>query len=99
VFGPAYRPRALKIIPKSGEPVETMEFEIPGGGHGMFWEADAAARSWKDGQLCSPIIPWEESLCVLKVMDNIRRQAGIVYPEAIETTTYPLTNAGQRGAH
>ena len=89
VWGPAHRSQSIRIIPKNGKSYET-KFEIPAGGHGMFWEADAAANSWHAGQLECPIMPWDESVLVMEAVDEIRRQANIVYPSDIETTDYPV---------
>lgn len=91
VWGPAHRPQSIKVIPKAvQEGVVERKFEIPGGGHGMFWEADAAARCWLAGELESAVMPWDESTLVMEVVDEIRRQANIVYPTEIETTEYPV---------
>lgn len=98
VWGPAHRAQKIKVIPKAGErePFEK-SFPIPAGGHGMFWEADAAARCWNSGSLECETISWEESVQVMKVVDDIRRQADLIYPEEIETTVYP-TNLAPRVA-
>ncbi|RDW83493.1 putative dimeric dihydrodiol dehydrogenase [Coleophoma crateriformis] len=105
VFGPPFRPTRFRLIPKlettSGEPVgrltevEDVEIVIPGpglekGGHGMFWEADEAARCLRDGKLESSAMDWEEVVAVMEVMDKVREQNGIVYPQAIETTEFPI---------
>ncbi|KAL6705347.1 hypothetical protein ACN47E_006996 [Coniothyrium glycines] len=63
---------------------------VPGGGHGMFWEADECARCVRDGKLESEICPLEETHEVMRVMDEVRRQGGIVYPEGIESTEYGI---------
>lgn len=98
VWGPAHRAQAIKVIPKKGfgEPYE-QEFPIPAEGHGMFWEADEAARCWRDGKLESPTITWEESSLVMEVVDQIRQQAGITYPDEIETTDWPTQLDNRRG--
>jgi len=31
----------------------------------------------------------------MEVMDEVRRQAGLVYPDAIETTDYPVKLSGR----
>lgn len=88
--------------------------EVAGGtGHGMFWEADEAARCVLEGRKEGGALGWEESvtimevsgvwfcqLCVsedicllmslLQVMDEVRKQGGIKYPEAIESLDYPI---------
>lgn len=106
MFGPAFRPTGYRLIPKldteSGEPVgplssvKDVECPIPGpglekGGHGMFWEADEAARCLRDGRLQSEGLGWEEIVAVMETMDKVREQNGIVYPLSIETTEYPIS--------
>ncbi|KAJ3545827.1 hypothetical protein NM208_g2311 [Fusarium decemcellulare] len=98
VHGPVHRPEWVKTIPKlklegpnppSWEARE-IHFDIPAGGHGMFWEADEAARCLRDGNIESSVIPWEQSIAIIEVVDEIRRQADYTFPEEIESTQYPL---------
>ncbi|PLB39206.1 Gfo/Idh/MocA family protein [Aspergillus candidus] len=90
VDGPAFRPERYRVIPKGkdGE-VREVEVRVPGDGKGMFWEADEAARCLRDGRLESEGLPWEESIAIMEVMDEVRRQGGMTYPEKIESTVYP----------
>lgn len=95
VDGPAFRPLRYRIIPlrgESGAPLTIHEVDCPiaNGGQGMFWEADEAARCVRDGKLESEGLPWEESIAIMEVMDEARRQGSLTYPEKIESTTYPL---------
>lgn len=96
VIGPLYRPteyRVIKIGGKKGE-VEVVHCEIPkdkerdNWGHGMYWEADEAARCLRDGKLESEGLGWEESTVIMEVMDEVRRQGDLVYPELIETDVF-----------
>ena len=32
---------------------------------------------------------WAESTLIMEIMDEARRQAGLTYPDDIETTEYP----------
>jgi predicted dehydrogenase len=96
VWGPAHRAQSIKVIPKEGEPWARV-FPIPAQGHGMFWEADEAARCWFTGKLECPGIPWDESTLVMKVVDEIRRQANIVYPKEIETVEWPVQLGARHG--
>lgn len=61
-----------------------------GEGHGMFWEADECAFALRDGRKESQHQNLAESLVILQVMDQVRAQNGIVFPESIETTDYPI---------
>ncbi|KAF1832009.1 NAD(P)-binding protein [Decorospora gaudefroyi] len=100
----APRPRTYTLIPagneKRGQPapfayqVVTKHEDIPGGGHGMFWEADECARCIRDGKLESGVCGLEETEVVMRVMDQVRRQGGVVYPEGIESLEFPLGGFG-----
>lgn len=95
VDGPAFRPERYRVISKKveGQPVKAVrevENVFPADGHGMYWEADEAARCVRDGKLQSEGMPWEESVVIMEVMDEVRRQHGLVYPEKIESTDYPI---------
>lgn len=102
VYGPAYRPVMYRVV-KHGDGsggVEEVDCPIPrdaeregrdgevGWGHGMFWEADEVARCLRDGKVQSEIQSWDESLAIMEVMDEVRRQGGVVYPEEIESDVY-----------
>ncbi len=54
------------------------------------YEADEAARCLVAGKLESDGLPWAESILIMEVMDEARKQGGLVYPDAIESTDYPL---------
>ncbi|KAL1955616.1 hypothetical protein VTO42DRAFT_8349 [Malbranchea cinnamomea] len=95
VIGHAYHPDGFRIIPRKipGEPekpIREVLGEFPGNGKGMYWEADEVARCVRDGKLESNTMSWEETLVIMRVMDEVRRQNGLVYPEKIESTKYPL---------
>ena len=102
VFGPAYRPKSYRLVPwrkekdEQAADVKTRDFEFPGGGHGMFWEADEAARCWRDKVLQSEGLTWDESILIMETMDEIRKQGGLSYPQEIESTDYPI-NLKARG--
>ena len=56
----------------------------------MFWEADEAGRCVRDGKLESKTLTHKESIVIMEVMDEVRKQGGLTYPEKIETTDYPV---------
>lgn len=60
-----------------------------GVGHGMFWEADEAATAIVEGRKEGKFEGLDESIVIMEVMDEVRRQGGLSYPEKIETTKYP----------
>jgi predicted dehydrogenase len=100
----APRPRTYTLIPAANEKRRRLadfeyevvdEFEeIPGGGHGMFWEADECARCIRDGKLESEVCGLEETEVIMRVMDQVRRLGGVVYPERIESTEVGLEGFG-----
>lgn len=57
-----------------------------GEGHGMFWEADEAARAIVEGRKEGKFEGLDESVLIMEVMDEVRRQNGLSYPGKIETT-------------
>ena len=61
-----------------------------GVGHGMFWEADEAAVALTEGRKESSFEGLDESIAIMEVMDEVRRQGGFKLPKKIETTDYPV---------
>ncbi|KAK4556227.1 hypothetical protein LTR86_006924 [Recurvomyces mirabilis] len=90
VFGMPFQPDRYKVVPlRDGDAamsVREVLCPFPAGGHGMYYEADEAARCVREGKLESETMPWDESLLIMKVMDDIREQGGLKYPDAIEST-------------
>ena len=56
----------------------------------MYWEADECARCLRDGKLESEGLPLKESIVMMQVMDEVRKQNDLIYPANIESTEYPL---------
>jgi predicted dehydrogenase len=95
VMGPAYRPTHYRVIKScAGGKVEEVQCPIPidpdrnGDGHGMYWEADEAARCIRDRKLESETLSWEESIIIMETMDEVRKQGGLKYCELIESAVY-----------
>ncbi|CAK7275067.1 D-xylose 1-dehydrogenase (NADP(+)) [Sporothrix epigloea] len=100
VMGPAYKPLAYRVIKKSDNKSESevpwVDMPIPidkregatWEGHGMFWEADEAARCLRDGKKESATLPLSESIVIMETMDKALQQGGIVYPELITTDVF-----------
>ncbi|PGG95630.1 hypothetical protein GX51_08198 [Blastomyces parvus] len=98
VFGYPFHPDSFKVIPLGeGRAIREVVGEFPGQGKGMYWEADEAARCVRDGKLESETMSWEESLVIMDVMDEVRKQGGLRYPDEIESTEYPVALAGKKG--
>lgn len=54
------------------------------GGRGFFWEADAVALDIAAGRKENAIMPWSETVLVMKIMDSIRKQGGAKFPQDSE---------------
>ncbi|KAF6829726.1 oxidoreductase C513.06c-like protein 1 [Colletotrichum musicola] len=87
---PAYKPLSFKIIRtnEKGSTIEVVECPQPqdearGWGNGTFWEADEAARCIRDGKMESSVMPLDESVLIMSVMDEVLKEAGVRYPELI----------------
>ncbi len=57
-----------------------------GEGHGMFWEADEAGMALVEGRKEGKYEGLDESVLIMEVMDEVRRQNGLKYPDKIEAT-------------
>ncbi|KPM44214.1 hypothetical protein AK830_g2352 [Neonectria ditissima] len=62
-----------------GQEPERYDFEKPG--KGFYWEADAVALDISAGKTQSDVMPWRETLRVMGLMDEIRRQGGARFPQ------------------
>ena len=86
---PAYRPKRWRLVHKDGQ-VEEFENEMPNHAQGLAYEADEVARCIRDGKRESEVMSLDESIVIMKVMDEVRRQGGLKYPEKLETLEYPI---------
>ena len=48
--------------------------------NGYEWEILETHRCLHEGLLESPSMPWQSTLQVMRIMDEIRQQVGVVYP-------------------
>lgn len=79
VEGPAASvPDSFTVYMDSEEP-KKYDFERPG--RGFYWEADAVALDINAGRKQSEIMPWAETSRVLDILDEVRRQGGVRFPQ------------------
>jgi dihydrodiol dehydrogenase / D-xylose 1-dehydrogenase (NADP) len=71
-------PRKVRIEVK-GEASREVGYEHEG--MGFYFEADAMAMDVLDGGKESAVVPLQESVRMMGVMDEIRKQGGVVYPQ------------------
>jgi predicted dehydrogenase len=74
----AASPQKFTFYPKDGSKEEVHEFEKPG--RGFYWEADAVAHDLKAGRKESNIMPWSETLRMMRIMDGVRKRGGARFP-------------------
>lgn len=66
---------------KESKPIEK-EFPSQGDyGLGFQYEADAIAEDISQGKIQNDLLPLDESLLILRTLDEIRRQGGLIYPQ------------------
>ena len=77
--GPFYQPGSMTLTSTNGE---TVTYTEPAIGHeGLYYEVAEVARCVASGALASPLRPPADSVATLRVVDEIRRQLGIVFDE------------------
>jgi hypothetical protein len=50
----------------------------------LCYEAQEVQRCLHEGKTESPDMTWDETLTIMRTMDEIRKQVGVVYPEEKE---------------
>ena len=60
--------------------VEGRVIEVPFDGNGLRFPAIEAGRCLRAGLTDSPLLPFADTLSVMRTMDEIRRQIGVAYP-------------------
>lgn len=73
-----YSPTTFRVV----RPDDTVIEEFDGGvdGRGMQFQALAAERLVAEGAASSDILPIDETVAIMGVLDEVRRQIGVVYP-------------------
>jgi predicted dehydrogenase len=75
--GPSFRLNRHKGGP---EVLETEEYQYEQDDNGFVYQVAEVVRCLRSGKLESEQIPWQESLEIMAVMDEIRAQLGVKYP-------------------
>jgi len=70
---------ALRYVPNDGEVLETPMPAITGA-QALCYEAAHFAQLVADGQTDSPIMPADESVAIMGLLDDVRSQVGVRYP-------------------
>ena len=73
-----YRPAVFSLIARDGTVLE--RFDEPHQGGGLRHQAEEVARCLRDGRVESEVMPLDETLSIMRTLDEVRRQIGLVYP-------------------
>ncbi|QCR19025.1 Gfo/Idh/MocA family protein [Agrococcus sp. SGAir0287] len=76
--GDFYRPTTIRLVAPDGEVLDA--FEPDEREHGLRYEAVALARAVAAGERETPEVPWSETIRVMRIMDDVRAQLGVVLP-------------------
>lgn len=71
--------RPTRLVIHSGDADEVIEQPEPEG-NGYRFQVAEVARCLRAGELESPLVPLEETVAILAVLDEARRQLGVRYP-------------------
>lgn len=74
-----YAPTSFRVTASDGTVLETYTSDIEG--RGMQFQALAAERLVAAGTIEGDILPIDESVAIMEVMDEIRAQVGVRYPQ------------------
>lgn len=77
VYAPIYRPARLTIT-RPNPPDELLD--LPYEGNGYNYEAAEVMACMRAGQLESAVMPLDESLSIMRIMDQVRAEWGLKYP-------------------
>jgi dihydrodiol dehydrogenase / D-xylose 1-dehydrogenase (NADP) len=65
-----------------GQEAETVDVKYDG--NGLAYQADECARAIRDGRFGCPDSSLEDSLAIMEIMDETRRQGGFSFPGELE---------------
>lgn len=73
-----YTPTSFRVVTPDGDVLEEFTTEIEG--RGMQFQAQAAEGFVTAGVTSSDVLPIDETVAIMGVLDEVRRQIGVVYP-------------------
>jgi predicted dehydrogenase len=77
--GPFYQPNRVRLVHPSGVQVTSAAPTLTGH-HGLAYEAAHFAQLVADGFTESPVLPPDETVAIMEVLDEIRSQVRVRYP-------------------
>ena len=73
-----YQPGPVRLVAQGDKVLDVWNPESTE--HGLHFEAAEVARRISAGETESPLMPWEETLRIMRIMDQVRSQLGVQYP-------------------
>lgn len=73
-----YGPTSLELTSRDG--AQAARWEPTDRDHGLHFEACEVARCITEGRLESELMPLDETVAIMGMMDDVRRQLGVTYP-------------------
>jgi len=73
-----YTPTSFRVVSPDGDVIEEFTTEVEG--RGMQFQAQAAERFVAAGTGSNDILSIDETVAIMGVLDEVRRQIGVVYP-------------------
>ena len=80
IDGDFYMPNTVRLLDSGGAELERWEYDLGTRHFGLRFEAAEAARCLHVGALESPLLPLDETLSVMRTLDEVRAQIGVHYP-------------------
>lgn len=74
-----YTPTSFRLTAPDGTVREDYASDIPG--RGMQFQAQYAEGLIRAGRTDGDLLPFEESIAIMRVLDDVRAQLGVVYPK------------------
>jgi predicted dehydrogenase len=72
IDGDFYAPAAVKLLPRSGDPVRVASVHD---GRGLRHQADEVATRLASGEVESPLMPLDETISIMETMDTVLARA------------------------
>ncbi|MEO6885918.1 MAG: Gfo/Idh/MocA family oxidoreductase [Jatrophihabitantaceae bacterium] len=72
-----YTPTTFRVITRDGTVLES--YHVPHEGHGLRHQAAEVGRCLRAGLTESPLLPLDDTLAIMRTLDEIRRQIGLDY--------------------
>ena len=74
-----YQPNTVRLIDPDDREID--RYETPSREHGLAYEAAEFARLLSAGKTESDLLPLDETLRIMQVLDDVRAQLGVSFPD------------------